>query len=166
MASRIDWAKIKEKYCTTNLSYRKLQDEFGVSYVTIAKKCKAENWAAERKEVTKEKIKKFEKNAVRKQVNVLSGALETTETCLRYADQLLNCGELNARDLKDVSTAVKNCVGLLRDFYNIPTPGEEAARYIASERLELDKRKAEAETESDNSTIEVVFTGRTEGAAI
>ena len=39
-----DWLKIKTEYITTDTSYRKLAEKYGVHYQTICARSKAEGW--------------------------------------------------------------------------------------------------------------------------
>ena len=39
-----DWLKIKTEYITTDTSYRKLAEKYGVHYQTICSRSKAEGW--------------------------------------------------------------------------------------------------------------------------
>lgn len=64
--------------------------------------------------------------------------------------------KLDTKALKDLTAVLKDLTGLMRDFYNIPTPAQAEAQRIAAERLELDRRKADA-AESDTDGIEVTF---------
>lgn len=45
-----DWRKIKTEYITTNTSYRKLAEKYGVNHATIGKRAKEENWVQLRRQ--------------------------------------------------------------------------------------------------------------------
>ena len=45
-----DWARIKTEYITTETSYRKLAQKYGLNQATIAQKAKAEDWVGKRKQ--------------------------------------------------------------------------------------------------------------------
>lgn len=45
-----DWLKIKTEYITTDTSYRKLAEKYGVHYQTICARSKAEGWIQLRKQ--------------------------------------------------------------------------------------------------------------------
>lgn len=45
-----DWQSIKTEYITTDTSYRKLAQKYGVNITNIAKKASAEGWVDERKQ--------------------------------------------------------------------------------------------------------------------
>lgn len=53
--------------------------------------------------------------------------------------------KVDTKALKDLTSVLKDLTGLMRDFYNIPTPAQAEAQRIAAERLELDRRKADAD---------------------
>ena len=53
--------------------------------------------------------------------------------------------KVDTKALKDLTGVLKDLTGLMREFYNIPTPAQAEAQRIAAERLELDKKKADAE---------------------
>ena len=64
--------------------------------------------------------------------------------------------KIDTKALKDMTAVLKDLTALMRDFYNIPTPAQAEAQRIAAERLELDKRKAEA-ADSNTDGIEITF---------
>lgn len=64
--------------------------------------------------------------------------------------------KVDTKALKDLTAVLKDLTGLMRDFYNIPTPAQAEAQRIAAERLEMDKRRVDANDDT-NSKIEIVF---------
>lgn len=45
-----DWQKIKTEYITTDTSYRKLAEKYGISYQTICHRSKEEGWIKQREQ--------------------------------------------------------------------------------------------------------------------
>ena len=43
-----DWKKIKTEYITTETSYRKLAQKYGLDQATIARRAKKEGWVSNR----------------------------------------------------------------------------------------------------------------------
>ena len=43
-----DWKKIEAEYITTDTSYRKLADKYGVDQATIARRAKKHDWVSKR----------------------------------------------------------------------------------------------------------------------
>lgn len=60
--------------------------------------------------------------------------------------------KIDSKALKDFTAVLKDLTGLMRDFYNIPTPAQAEAQRIAAERLELDRRKNAMSEEDDDET--------------
>lgn len=67
--------------------------------------------------------------------------------------------KVDTRQLKDLVAVIKDCTRLLRDFYNAPTPAEAEAQRVAAERLEIEKKRADAinGTEDDDDTGVVIL---------
>lgn len=53
-----DWQAIKTEYITTNTSYRKLAQKYGVSYQAICHRSKEEGWLAAREQHTNKTVSK------------------------------------------------------------------------------------------------------------
>lgn len=66
--------------------------------------------------------------------------------------------KVDTKALKDLTAVLKDLTGLMRDFYNIPTQAQAEAQRIAAERLELEKKKAAADSE-ESGDITVVLEG-------
>ena len=54
----VDWTKIKTEYITTDTSYRKLAQKYGVSYQAICHRSQDEGWIAAREQHTNKTITK------------------------------------------------------------------------------------------------------------
>ena len=50
MAKNVDWIAIKNEYINTNISYRKLADKYHISFSTLEKTARKEEWSKQRKE--------------------------------------------------------------------------------------------------------------------
>lgn len=161
-----EWRKIRTEYATTDLSFRALSEKYPVSYVAISKRAKAENWRADRQKGMKKTIE-----AVNKSLDTiaqskadacaaeLSGALGITTKALAKAEKLLDADDLTGANLRGITGAIKDCVELLRDFYGIPTHAQAESQRIASERLELERKRIEycISPATDSGNVEVVF---------
>lgn len=64
--------------------------------------------------------------------------------------------KVDTKALKDLTAVLKDLTGLMRDFYNIPTQAQAEAQRIATERLELEKRKADASANESRDVIVVL----------
>ena len=72
-----------------------------------------------------------------------------------WSEEQVFC-KMDTKALKDMTAVLKDLTALMRDFYNLPTPAQAEAQRIAAERLELERRKADA-AENDTDGIEVTF---------
>lgn len=64
---------------------------------------------------------------------------------------------LNTRALKDLSNIVREMTGLIRDFYNIPTPAQIEQKRINDQRLELERMKLNRGEDDDDGETGVVI---------
>lgn len=183
---KADWAKMETEYITSRISQRELADKYGVTLSAVSKVARKEGWFQKRKDHIQKVVAKAARNtAVRqaKQLTTLMKAADTLgaaiEKSLQDADQLYlhmvmesNADgstaieervyrKMDTSALRNFTAAIKELTALARDFYNIPTPAQAEAQRIASERLELDRRKA-AQTEQTDSTVQVLISGELE----
>ena len=63
----------------------------------------------------------------------------------------------NTRALKDLSNIVREMTGLIRDFYNIPTPAQIEQKRINDQRLELERMKLNRGEDDDDGETGVVI---------
>lgn len=70
--------------------------------------------------------------------------------------------KLDTKSMRDVVSALKDLVSVIRNVDNLPTEGEKLARKIQRERWNLEKKEKEAQKESRNSDIIVSFEDETE----
>lgn len=184
----VDWSPIKTEYITTKCSYRQLSEKYGVSIGNISKRAIREQWKEQRERYVQKAFKKAEEKAANKEANRLARLITATTKAIDVAmeafedEQQFNryiisegigggateteeriYSKVDTKALKDLTGVLKDLTGLMRDFYNIPTPAQAEAQRIAAERLELEKKKAEADNTTDG--IEIIFTGDSEGWA-
>lgn len=79
---------------------------------------------------------------------LIPGVSETKEKIFEKVD---------TKALRDVVYMLKELTGMMRDFYNIPTPAQAEAQRIAAERLELEKRRVDADTNEDREVGIVIM---------
>ena len=176
----MDWTAVKTEYITTDTSYRRLAKKYGVSATQIGNRSRAEGWIEERERyltaVVAKSVRKsatIESNrlakvmtATTKIIDIATKALEDSEQFNRYVvtegagDGFSETSEkifekTDTKALKDMVNIIKECTGLMRDFYDIPTPAQAEAQRIAAARLELDKQRMT--TSNDDDTEYGVF---------
>lgn len=177
-----DWAAIKTEYITTDTSYRKLAKKYDMSQTQISSIGKAEGWVELRKQYLSKTVTKAISKASEKEASKLASLMTTTERAIGVVakafedpdqfnrhlvtvrdefredteERLYN--KIDTKAIRDLTSVLKDLTGLMRDFYNIPTPAQAEAQRIAAERFELDKRKAAAE-DSGSEGVVVILEG-------
>lgn len=146
-----DWAKIEAEYITTDTSYRRLADKYGVDQATIARKAKKEDWVSKRQQhisTTQAKIiaadaqQKVDRASRLK--NVADKLLDRVEDIVEY-DQ-----HLTATAIKNLSDALKN----IKEAQMIRT-----AEDIEEQQARIAKLKKEAKEEDKAKTVTVILEG-------
>ena len=180
-----DWAPIRTEYITTKCSYRQLSEKYGVAIGNISKVSIREHWREQREQFVQKAFKKAEEKACNKEANRLARlitattkaidvAMEAFEDEKQFNRYIISEGigggatetterefaKVDTKALKDLTGVLKDLTGLMRDFYNIPTPAQAEAQRIAAARLELDRKKDEADSTDDG--VEVVIKGEAE----
>lgn len=181
----VDWTPIRNEYVTTKVTYRQLSEKYGVALGNISKVSVREHWREQRERFVQKAYKKAEEKAANMEANRLARLITATTKAIDVAmeafedDKQFNryiitegigggatetsereFSKVDTKALKDLTSVLKDLTGLMRDFYNIPTPAQAEAQRIAAARLELEKKKAEADTPDDG--IEVVIKGEAE----
>lgn len=187
-----DWTEIEATYIAGNMTQRDLAASLGISYSTLSKVATENKWTEKRKKHRKKVAKKalgragarsarkLERliTATEKAIDTALMALEDKDQFRRYivtegvGDGVDRTSEMifekvDTKALKDLTGVLRDLTGLARDLYGIRTIGETVAEEIARERLELEKRKVEAElatkeTGDEDRSIHVVMEGGVE----
>ena len=181
----VDWTPIRNEYVTTKVSYRQLSEKYGVAIGNISKVSIREHWKEQREQFVQKAFKKAEEKAANKEANRLARLIDATTKAIDVAMEAFEdekqfnryiisegigggatettereFAKVDTKALKDLTGVLKDLTGLMRDFYNIPTPAQAEAQRIAAARLELDRKKAEADSTDDG--VEVVIKGEAE----
>ena len=180
---KVDWEKIRLEYVTTRCSYRQLSEKYGVAIGNISKVSVREHWKEQRERFVQDVYKKAEEKEKRSQVDRLARLTKATTKAVDVAMKALDdenqfnryiisegigggatetkemeFAKVDTKALKELTGVIKDLTALMRDFYNIPTPAQAEAQRIAAERLELERKKAEADNDAD-MTVNVVLEG-------
>ena len=144
----IDWNAIKLEYITTNTSYRRLADTYGVSYKKIGKKGKQEDWVGEKKRWKDKAMAKAMEKATKAEIDRLSGLRTAADNLSALMEQVTSrtdvfysAGELNARAMQQTVAALKDLTATIRNLYDMPTRGEKETQELARERLALERER-------------------------
>lgn len=148
----MNWTEIKAEYVTTDTSYRKLSEKYGVSLPQIAKHSKDEDWISEKKRFKDGTYTNIIQNAVQE---------ETKRTLRIYglADKLLDKVEeiLDSENDSPLSSqTIKGLSGVLKDVKEIQDIKSESDR--REQELKIQSLKNKAEEDRDTS-VTINITG-------
>ena len=94
-----DWNKIKTEYITTDTSYRKLAQKYGVNATTIAKKAGKEDWVAQRNQQASKTLSKTLAVDSKRKADRMARIQDATDLLLDKIEQAIT--ELNIQLAKE-----------------------------------------------------------------
>lgn len=151
-----DWQSIKTEYITTDTSYRKLAQKYGVNHAVIGQRAKAEKWVELRKQhLDKTQTKTL--NAIsRKQADRAANLIAVSDLLLGKVKSLLEADEellVDTSIMKDVSIILKN----LKDIQMIRSEAD-----LREQEARIKKLQKEAMVEKENQEVKVTIQGELE----
>ena len=133
-----DWQAIKTEYITTDTSYRKLAQKYGLSYNAIGNRSRDEKWQELRDQHLTNTMTKT-MNAVASQQASRAARLQTVaDKLLTKVERLVDEGE---ELLKDTST-MRDIARVLKDIKDIQMIRSEAD--LREQEARIDKLRADA----------------------
>ena len=173
--------EIEAEYITTNQSLTDLAKKYGMTRQSLADESSRSHWVAKRNayrtqvrdgavNLCIQRDTKALQLIVSNSVNLLhmiQSMIDDPESFRRYiAVETTRDGDeqtsqqvervfkrIDTQSLKQVVDSQKVIMDGLYKLFGIPTQAEEAAQKIASERLQLDKAKMEAEAKSESEGV-------------
>ena len=146
-----DWNKIKTEYLTSDTSYRKLAQKYGVNATTIAKKASKEGWVSQRQQQANRTLSKTLTAVSNRQVN-------RAARLQKVADKLLNKIEAAVDDYKMEVLLVdrqslRQITGALKDIKDIQMIRSEADLREQEARISKLLKEAERENSGPNKVV-------------
>lgn len=111
-----DWAAIKTEYITTDTSYRKLAQKYGVNHTNVAKKAKAESWVEQRKQyASKQQAKTLEKIS-QQEANRAAKIHSVADKLLLKIEAMADSSRpMNSKDIRALTAAIRD----LKEIQNV-----------------------------------------------
>lgn len=147
-----DWQAIKTEYITTDTSYRKLAQKYGVNHAVIGQRAKAEKWVDLRRQHIDKTQTKALNTISNKQADRAAKLIGVSDLLL---DKIKNLIEDNP-ELLVLPQNIKHISGVLKDLKDIQMIKSEADLREQEARIEKLRREAQKGEESARA-IEVVF---------
>ena len=147
-----DWQSIKTEYITTQTSYRKLAQKYGVSATQICNVGRDEKWVEQREQYlskttakTLEKISQQEANRAARIHTVADKLLSKIEAMVDAVEP----EDIPAKAIRALTAAVKD----LKEIQSVKSSLDEREQRARISNLEKQANKEETQTDS----IEIVF---------
>ena len=182
--AKTNWEKIKTEYVSSTISYRDLAAKHKVSRGDLSERGSKEGWVELRRQhrqnvVAKACRKAADTEAERlakvgqlayKALDVAMEAFEDDKQFNRYiVSEGRGLGEsetverefrkVDTKALKDLTTVIKDLTSVIRNVYGLPTQAEAEAQRVASERLDLERRKVDEGGSNGPEGIDVSLEG-------
>ena len=147
-----DWQSIKTEYITTDTSYRKLAQKYGVNYQAICHRSKDEGWIAQREQYRNTTITKTIEKISQQEATRAAKIHSVADKLLAKIEAMVEAEEpLGTKGIRALTAAVKD----LKEIQSVRSEldrQEQEAR-IANLRKQVDR------DEDKTEEIEVVFVG-------
>lgn len=146
-----DWKAIEAEYITTETSYRKLAQKYGLNQATIAQRAKAEDWVGKRKQQASTTQAEIISAVEGEKVNRAVKMQQVADKLLLKVEELAEGpGGISAAGLKNLSETLRNLkdVQMIRSELDVQ---EQEAR-IANLRRQADR-------EDKDTAIAVILDG-------
>ena len=145
------WQDIRTEYITTKISYRALEEKYGINYKVIADKGKAEGWKELRSQHSHNTLTKILESDIEQKVSSAT-RLETV------ADKVLDKVEayIDACDPTEIDTqSLKHISGILKDIKEV----KKNRKDLEEQDARIAKLRKEAEQEESNKDVTITIEG-------
>ena len=142
-----DWQKIKTEYITTQTSYRKLAEKYGVNYRTICVRSQQEGWIEQREQHTNETTTKILGAIGRQQVNRAERLQTVADKLLSKVESLIEMDPGLAGDTQ----GMKHISGVLKDIKEIQMIRSQ--KDLEEQEARIAKLRKEAQSDGDKDNI-------------
>ena len=146
-----NWQKIKTEYITTDTSYRKLGEKYGVGYSVIGEKARLEGWVEQREQFRNKTLTETMDAIKDQQVDRATNLIAVSDLLLTKVKSLL---ETNAEVLSDTQS-MKHISGVLKDIKEIQMIRSDADMREQEARIRKLQKEAEQEEVSKDVTITI-----------
>ena len=146
-----DWQAIQTEYITTDTSYRKLAQKYGVNVTNIAKKAGSEGWVEQRKQYANETQSKTLKQISQQEANRAAKIHSVADKLLLKIEAMVDSEEpLSEKGIRALTAAVK-------DLKEIQSVRSDLDRQEQEARIANLRKQAQKDDDDATDVIEVVF---------
>ena len=147
-----DWQAIKTEYITTNTSYRKLAQKYGISHVQIGNVGKEEKWVELRRQHLDSTFTKTVEKISQQEANRAARIHAVADKLLNKIEAMVDSDKpLDTKGLRALTAAVKD----LKEIQSVKSALDEQ-----EQRARIASLEKQADKESDNKEpIQVIIGG-------
>ena len=146
-----DWKKIEAEYITTETSYRKLADKYGVDQATIARRAKKHDWVSKRQHHADKTQAKILTADTQRKVDRVGRLMTVADKLLKKVEQAVDQeGPMSANAIKNLSDALKN----IRETQMIRSEAD-----IREQEARIRNLEKQAQVEETDKEIKVTIVG-------
>lgn len=146
-----DWNKIKTEYLTSDTSYRKLAQKYGVNAITIAKKASKEDWVSQRQQQANRTLSRTLTAVSNRQVNRAVRLQEVADKLLNKIEAAVD--DYNMEVLLVDRQSLRQITGALKDIKDIQMIRSEADLREQEARIAKLLKEAEREDSGPNKVV-------------
>ena len=151
-----DWQAIKTEYITTDTSYRKLAQKYGIDSAVIGKRAKKDEWVKLRQQHIDNTTTKTMNAIASQQANRAVRLQTVADKLLTKVERLVDEGE---ELLTDTST-MRDIARVLKDIKDIQMIRSDAD--LREQEARIEKLRKEAMVEKENNEVKVAILGELE----
>ncbi len=144
-----DWQKIKTEYITTDTSYRKLAQKYGIHYKVISERGKDEEWVTLRSQHRDKTLTKTLERICKEKVDRAARLNSVAELLLEKVESLLKSDDNIAFDTQ----GLKHISGVLKDIKEVQMIRSDKDLEEQDARIAKLRKEAEKEEHSDNTIV-------------
>ena len=148
-----DWQAIKTEYITTDTSYRKLAQKYGVSYNAIGNRSRDEKWQDLRDQHLSNTMTKAMNAIASQQAGRAARLQSVADKLLTKVERLIEDNEealMDTTTMRDISRVLKD----LKDIQMIKSDAD-----MREQEARIDKLRKEAAVEKENNEVKVTIVG-------
>ena len=146
-----DWQAIKTEYITTDTSYRKLAQKYGVSVTQICNVGRDEKWVEQREQFLNKTTAKTLEKISQQEANRAAKIYSVADKLLMKIEAIVESGELlDTKGIRALTAAVK-------DLKEIQSVRSDLDKQEQEARIANLRKQAEKDDDDTADVIEVVF---------
>ena len=146
-----DWQAIKTEYITTQTSYRKLAQKYGVNVTNIAKKASAEGWVEQRNQFANETQTKTLEKISQQEANRAAKIHSVADKLLQKIEAMVDSGNVcSEKGLRALTAAVKD----LKDIQGVKSDMDKREQKARIANLEKQADKDDSGSDAPTLVVE------------